>query len=94
LRPSLLCIRRDPDEEGEAAIDVGEAGISVKKYLSKKYPDLKQKWVGRARVGGQHEQYLVAMKDKLVRKRDDKRNFKRLHKIVVEDPVITGHGGK
>jgi hypothetical protein len=78
----MMYRNRSDDEGGEAAIDVGGAGVSIKKYLSKKYADLKQKWVGRARVSGQHEQYLSSMKHKLVRKKDDKRNFKRLHKIL------------
>ena len=87
----IMYRNRSDDDGGEVAqaTAVG-ASVSIKKYLSKKYADLKQKWVGRARVSGQHEQYLVSMKDKLVRPKDDKRNFKRLQKILVEDPVIAG----
>ena len=35
---------------------------SFKRYLSKKYPDLVLKWVGKAQVRARHEMYLSSLK--------------------------------
>ena len=57
------------------------------KYLSKKYPDLIQKWIGKVNIKARYEMFLTSLKGVLVRQGD--RQFKKLYyDILRQDPNV------
>lgn len=60
---------------------------SYKKYLSKKYPDLVQKWIGKVNIKARYEQFLSPLKGVLVRSKD-KRFHKLYYDILRQDPNV------
>ena len=93
----LFYKKKKPDEdvEGEEELVIDrllseQQKRSYKRYLSKKYPDLMIKWVGKAQVRARHDMDLSRLKGELVRQ--DDRRFEKLYKILREDPNVYYEG--